>query len=173
MAQTLTNCKAYRHQFIMPEHLLLALANDEEFCLAMDVWADSGVLRQRVKEFLDRQEVVPEDIEYEPEASEQMSRLIDFALMEVAVSSAKAIDLTHLVAAMLKLKDSWAAYLLKECAGGREGDFLSILVGKVEEYDDLESDDEELQYDKKGWRKLVTCMNDVAGQHNPLVGREE
>ena len=173
LAQTLANCKAYRHQFIMPEHLLLALANDEEFCLAMDVWADSGVLRQRVKEFLDRQEVVPEDIEYEPEASEQMSRLIDFALMEVAVSSAKAIDLTHLVAAMLKLKDSWAAYLLKECAGGREGDFLSILVGKVEEYDDLESDDEELQYDKKGWRKLVTCMNDVAGQHNPLVGREE
>ena len=173
LAQTLANCKAYRHQFIMPEHLLLALANDEEFCLAMDVWADSGVLRQRVKEFLDRQEVVPEDIEYEPEASEQMSRLIDFALMEVAVSSAKAIDLTHLVAAMLKLKDSWAAYLLKECAGGREGDFLSILVGKVEEYDDLESDDEELQSDKKAWRKLVTCMNDVAGQHNPLVGREE
>lgn len=173
MAQTLANCKAYRHQFIMPEHLLLALANDEEFCLAMDVWADSGVLRQRVKEFLDRQEVVPEDIEYEPEASEQMSRLIDFALMEVAVSSAKAIDLTHLVAAMLKLKDSWAAYLLKECAGGREGDFLSILVGKVEEYDDLESEDEELQSDKKAWRKLVTCMNDVVGQHNPLVGREE
>ena len=173
LAQTLANCKAYRHQFIMPEHLLLALANDEEFCLAMDVWADSGVLRQRVKEFLDRQEVVPEDIEYEPEASEQMSRLIDFALMEVAVSSAKAIDLTHLVAAMLKLKDSWAAYLLKECAGGREGDFLSILVGKVEEYDDLESDDEELQSDKKAWRKLVTCMNDVVGQHNPLVGREE
>ena len=173
LAQTLAKCKAYRHQFIMPEHLLLALANDEEFCLAMDVWADSGVLRQRVKEFLDRQEVVPEDIEYEPEASEQMSRLIDFALMEVAVSSAKAIDLTHLVAAMLKLKDSWAAYLLKECAGGREGDFLSILVGKVEEYDDLESDDEELQSDKKAWRKLVTCMNDVAGQHNPLVGREE
>ena len=173
MAQTLANCKAYRHQFIMPEHLLLALANDEEFCLAMDVWADSGVLRQRVKEFLDRQEVVPEDIEYEPEASEQMSRLIDFALMEVTVSSAKAIDLTHLVAAMLKLKDSWAAYLLKECAGGREGDFLSILVGKVEEYDDLESDDEELQSDKKAWRKLVTCMNDVVGQHNPLVGREE
>ena len=173
LAQTLANCKAYRHQFIMPEHLLLALANDEEFCLAMDVWADSGVLRQRVKEFLDHQEVVPKDIEYEPEASEQMSRLIDFALMEVAVSSAKAIDLTHLVAAMLKLKDSWAAYLLNECAGGREGDFLSILVGKVEEYDDLESDDEELQSDKKGWRKLVTCMNDVAGQHNPLVGREE
>ena len=173
LAQTLANCKAYRHQFIMPEHLLLALANDEEFCLAMDVWADSGVLRQRVKEFLDRQEVVPEDIEYEPEASEQMSRLIDFALMEVAVSSAKAIDLTHLVAAMLKLKDSWAAYLLNECAGGREGDFLSILVGKVEEYDDLEFDDEELQSDKKAWRKLVTCMNDVVGQHNPLVGREE
>ena len=173
LAQTLANCKAYRHQFIMPEHLLLALANDEEFCLAMDVWADSGVLRQRVKEFLDRQEVVPEDIEYEPEASEQMSRLIDFALMEVAVSSAKAIDLTHLVAAMLKLKDSWAAYLLKECAGGREGDFLSILVGKVEEYDDLESDDEELQSDQKAWRKLVTCMNDMVGQHNPLVGREE
>ena len=106
LAQTLTYCKAYRHQFIMPEHLLLALANDEDFCQAMDVWADSDALRLRVKEFLDRQEVVPEDIEYNPETSEQMSKLIDFALMEVTMSSAKAIDVAHLVAAMLKLKES-------------------------------------------------------------------
>ena len=173
MAQTLTYCKAYRHQFIMPEHLLLALANDEDFCQAMDVWADSDALRLRVKEFLDRQEVVPEDVEYNPETSEQMSKLIDFALMEVTMSSAKAIDVAHLVAAMLKLKESWAAYLLKECAGGDEGEFLSLLVSEAEEDDYLVPDAEEQQSGKKAWRNLVTCMNDMVERHTPLIGREE
>lgn len=173
MAQTLTYCKAYRHQFIMPEHLLLALANDEDFCQVMDVWADSDALRLRVKEFLDRQEVVPEDVEYNPETSEQMSKLIDFALMEVTMSSAKAIDVAHLVAAMLKLKESWAAYLLKECAGGDEGEFLSLLVSEAEEDDYLVPDAEEQQSGKKAWRKLVTCMNDMVERHTPLIGREE
>lgn len=173
MAQTLTYCKAYRHQFIMPEHLLLALANDEDFCQAMDVWADSDALCLRVKEFLDRQEVVPEDVEYNPETSEQMSKLIDFALMEVTMSSAKAIDVAHLVAAMLKLKESWAAYLLKECAGGDEGEFLSLLVGEVEEDDYLVPDAEERQSGRKAWRNLVTCMNDMVERHTPLIGREE
>ena len=173
LAQTLTYCKAYRHQFIMPEHLLLALANDEDFCQAMDVWADSDALRLRVKEFLDRQEVVPEDVEYNPKTSAQMSKLIDFALMEVTMSSAKAIDVAHLVAAMLKLKESWAAYLLKECAGGDEGEFLSLLVSEAEEDDYLVSDAEEQQSGKKVWRKLVTCMNDMAERHTPLIGREE
>ena len=173
LAQTLTYCKAYRHQFIMPEHLLLALANDEDFCQAMDVWADSDALRLRVKEFLDRQEVVPEDVEYNPETSEQMSKLIDFALMEVTMSSAKAIDVAHLVAAMLKLKESWAAYLLKECAGGNEGEFLSLLVSEAEEDDYLVPNAEEQQSGKKAWRNLVTCMNDMVERHTPLIGREE
>ena len=173
LAQTLTYCKAYRHQFIMPEHLLLALANDEDFCQAMDVWADSDALRLRVKEFLDRQEVVPEDVEYNPETSEQMSKLIDFALMEVTMSSAKAIDVAHLVAAMLKLKESWAAYLLKECAGGDEGEFLSLLVSEAEEDDYLVPNAEEQQSGKKAWRNLVTCMNDIVERHTPLIGREE
>ena len=173
LAQTLTYCKAYRHQFIMPEHLLLALANDEDFCQAMDVWADSDALRLRVKEFLDRQEVVPEDVEYNPETSEQMSKLIDFALMEVTMSSAKAIDVAHLVAAMLKLKESWAAYLLKECAGGDEGEFLSLLVSEAEEDDYLVPNAEEQQSGKKAWRNLVTCMNEMVERHTPLIGREE
>ena len=173
LAQTLTYCKAYRHQFIMPEHLLLALANDEDFCQAMDVWADSDALRLRVKEFLDRQEVVPEDVEYNPETSEQMSKLIDFALMEVTMSSAKAIDVAHLVAAMLKLKESWAAYLLKECAGGDEGEFLSLLVSGAGEDDYLVPDAEEQQSGRKAWRNLVTCMNDMVERHTPLIGREE
>ena len=173
LAQTLTYCKAYRHQFIMPEHLLLALAHDEDFCQAMDVWADSDALRLRVKEFLDRQEVVPEDVEYNPETSEQMSKLIDFALMEVTMSSAKAIDVAHLVAAMLKLKESWAAYLLKECAGGDEGEFLSLLVSEAEDDDYLVPDAEEQQSGRKAWRNLVTCMNDMVERHTPLIGREE
>lgn len=157
----------------MPEHLLLALANDEDFCTAMDAWADTEDLRLRVKEFLGQQEQVPEDLEYNPEVSEQMSKLIDFSLMEVTMSSAKAIDTPHLVAAMLKLKESWAAYMLRESVGENEGEFLSLLVGEVEDDDYLVPNAEEQQSGKTAWRKLVTCMNDMVERHTPLIGREE
>ena len=173
LSQTMNYCKSFRHQFIMPEHLLLALANDEDFCTAMDVWADTEDLRLRVKDFLGQQEQVPEDLEYNPEVSEQMSKLIDFSLLEVTMSSAKAMDTPHLVAAMLKLKESWAAYMLRESVGGNEGEFLSLLVGEVEEDDYLVPNAEEQQSGKTAWRKLVTCMNEQIEMHNPLVGREE
>lgn len=173
LSQTMNYCKSFRHQFIMPEHLLLALANDEDFCTAMDAWADTEDLRLRVKEFLGQQEQVPEDLEYNPEVSEQMSKLIDFSLMEVTMSSAKAIDTPHLVAAMLKLKESWAAYMLRESVGENEGEFLSLLVGEVEDDDYLVPNAEEQQSGKTAWRKLVTCMNDMVERHTPLIGREE
>ena len=50
-------------------------------------------------------------------------------------TSATALDLPHLVIAILQLKESWACYLLKDALGDKESNFMSELIS-VYEFDD-------------------------------------
>jgi ATP-dependent Clp protease ATP-binding subunit ClpA len=73
-------------------------------------------------------EPLPEETEYIPEASVQLSKVIELAVQQVVSSSAEAIDIPHLTRAILVLEDSWAAYLLKDSLFGKEADFMSQLI---------------------------------------------
>ena len=164
-------CKSYRHEFIMPEHLLSVLIEDDNFNAALNIFYSPQVLAERVEEFLKQVDSVPEGIEYEPEVSAQMLKVIDSAVQDVALSSAESIDTPHLVGGILKLKESWAAYLLKDCLYNKEPNFMSQLINFCDFDDKLQDETEE----KKGtaaWQKLVTCMNEHYKRYNPLIGRE-
>ena len=65
-------CREYRHEFIMPEHLLLVLLDDFNFSKALNIFCSVELLVERVAEKLEQVETVPPDRSYEPEASEQM-----------------------------------------------------------------------------------------------------
>ena len=164
-------CKSYRHEFIMPEHLLSVLIEDDNFNAALNIFYSPQVLAERVEEFLRQVDSVPEGIEYEPEVSAQMGMVIESAVQDVALSSAESIDTPHLVRGILKLQESWAAYLLKDCLYDKEANFMSQLIDFCDFDDKLQDETEE----KKGtaaWRKLVTCMNEHYERYNPLIGRE-
>jgi len=165
-------CQSYRHEFIMPEHLLLILTDDFNFSKALDIFYPSQVLAKSIKDKLEETETVPEDSTYHPEASALMNRLIETAYQQVYYSSAEAIDIPHLVMGMLHLEESWASYLLKEALDGMESHFMTHLINFCDFEDHL---DEELGEQKSGeaWRQLVTCMNDLYQNHNPLIGREK
>jgi ATP-dependent Clp protease ATP-binding subunit ClpA len=117
-------------------------------------------------------ETIPQDTDYEPEASAQFGQVIEFACEQVMTSSAKALDVPHLVTGILHLKESWAGYLLKEALAGQESQFLSELINFCEFEDHFEADTGERK-PEEAWRKLVTCMNDLYEKQNPLVGREQ
>ena len=107
-----------------------------------------------------------------------MSRVIETAVQSVASSSAKALDIPHLVKGLLALKDSWAAYLLRDSLFGKESHFMSHLINFYDFDDQLKEagirDSEDgSSGEQAAWRRLVTCMNGLYGQHNPLIGREE
>lgn len=164
-------CKSYRHEFIMPEHLLSVLIEDDNFNAALNIFYSPQVLAEKVEEFLRQVDSVPEGIEYEPEVSAQMGMVIESAVQDVALSSAESIDTPHLVRGILKLQESWAAYLLKDCLYDKEANFMSQLIDFCDFDDKLQDETEE----KKGtaaWRKLVTCMNEHYERYNPLIGRE-
>ncbi len=164
-------CKEYRHEFIMPEHLLLALLEEFNFNAAVNIFYSPYQLEDRIKEYLGSVESLPEGTEYVPETSAQMGRVIELAVEQVNSSSATALDIPHLARGILALEDSWAAYLLKDCLYGKEANFMSQLINFCDFDDELEEKGGQ-SGDKAAWKKLVTCMNDLYKQQNPLIGRE-
>ena len=165
-------CQKDRNEFITPEHLLLAMMRDETFVNTLtdycrpDALADS-LFRQMIKV-----ETVPEGQDFEPEVSVQLGQVIEHACLQVANSSAKALDIPHLVMGILHLEESWASHLLKDALGNEESNFLSQLISSYEFEDDVAGDAGEQKQDA-AWKKLVTCMNDLYKQQNPLIGREQ
>jgi len=171
-------CKGYRHEYIMPEHLLLALIEDYNFNAAVNIFYSPFQLEERVKEYLEGVESLPEGREYIPETSVQLGKVLEVAVQSVVSSSAEELDIPHLTKGILALEDSWAAYLLKDCLDGNEANFMSQLINFYEFDDDLEAkgdeeDTESSSSDKAAWKRLVTCMNDLYEQQNPLIGREQ
>lgn len=172
LGNALECCQSYRHEFIMPEHLLLVMIDDENFKSALNIFYEPQALKQRVEEFLDEIESIPSESEYEPEVSAQMGQLIERAMDDVHYSSATLLDVPHLVNGMLKLDESWAAFLLKDSLNGKEANFMSQLIG-FNEFDKSMQVEREDKTSNADWRKLVTCMNEFCSEHNPLIGREQ
>ncbi len=168
---TMKCCKEYRHEFIMPEHLLFVLTDEFNFNRMFNIFYPIETFVERLEEKLEDIETVPEGQDYEPEASTQLGKVIEFACQQVLNSSAKALDLPHLVMGILHLDESWASYLLKDALGTKESNFMSELISAYEFDDHLEEETGEGKHEA-AWRRLVTCMNDLYQNHNPLIGRE-
>ena len=172
--KSLQCCLDWRHEFIMPEHLLMTLLDDDNFHAALNIFYSPETLADHLEKQLATIETIPEDRKYVPETSVQMSRLLEIACQQVLNSSAKAVDTPHLVTGLLHLEDSWACYLLKDALYGKEGNFMSHLINFCD-FDDHLEEEYGTEGDKQptAWRKLVTCMNDHVDEKNPLIGREQ
>ena len=164
-------CKQDRHEFVLPEHLLLAMLDDDDFERVLNIFYDPDQLAEQLEEKLLDVECVPDGMPYEPDASVLLGQVIEFACSQVYNSSAEALDIPHLVMGIMNLSDSWASYLLKEALAGKESSFISQLISAYEIDDHLEAETGRRKTEE-AWRKLVTCMNELYQNHNPLIGRE-
>ena len=171
-AACVDTCKQCRYEFITPEVVLQALLGEDVFCSVIDFYCDITALEDELEEKLAEQERVPNDIDYQLMPSDLYTQLMGQASMQVISSSAEALDIPHVVVAMLQLENSWAAYLLKKHLGDNESEFVSDIISNYEDEITPESEDGEQAEDAAGWRRLVTCMNDMLDQKNPLIGRE-
>lgn len=167
----IVRCKMYRHEFLMPEHLLLVLLENDTFFSTISTYCSTYLLEERVTQFLEGIERVPEGMDYEPQLSVQMADILEDAGNYTVYSSATSIDIPHLVNGILNLEESWAAYMLREALQGYGAEFMSRLISANEE----EVNSVDTREEKRGtpeWRKLVTCMNDFYQERNPLIGRD-
>ncbi len=166
-------CQHFRHEFVTPEHLLYKLLDNDTFCAELSTYASIQLLEDQVEQHLRSLPPMPDERDYQPELSVQLSQLIKQCFQQVFYSSADSIDIPHLVRELLKLKESWACYLLKNALGENEEEFMSDLISSYELEDEIDSDSEDdLVTKAQSWKKFVTLMNDTVAQHNPLIGRE-
>ena len=165
-------CQNDRNEFVSPEHLLLAMMRDETFVHTLSDFCRPDTLADRLFRQMIEVETMPDGRDYEPEASVQLGQVIEYACLQVTNSSAQALDIPHLVMGILHLEESWACFLLKDALGNAESTFMSQLISGYEYADAMEADGDERKPDA-AWKKLVTCMNDLYHQQNPLIGREQ
>lgn len=171
--QAIEDCDFWRHEFVTPEHVLYAFASQEQFASASE-WLPhdaSWLITQLEKEFLSM-EVVPETQKYVMEGSQQFSEMMSLAIKQAQYSDQDTLDVPHVVAAMLMLNDSQAAYLLDQFTGDEKGEFMQSLVSAYAVDETGEAADGDDANSPAPWRKLVTCVNDTYADHNPLIGRE-
>ena len=189
MDDALKQARFFDHEFIMPEHLLLALLRQFSFCQALqEENVDCLKMHEDLVNWLAKQERVPSTIKYLPEPSSLFKTMFGTACALAVTADRKLVHVTHFVQAMLGLQNSEAAFLLGKAIGDRQGEFLASvdsfypLEGDVsdtgimsDEMDDEYDDD----YDEEGrnmpddWHQLVTCISRKVDEHNPLIGREQ
>lgn len=171
--QAIEDCDFWRHEFVTPEHVLYAFASQDQFASACE-WLPhdaSWLITQLEKEFLSM-EVVPETQKLVIEGSQQFSEMMSLAIKQAQYSDQNTLDVPHVVAAMLMLNDSQAAYLLDQFTGDEKGEFMQSLVSAYAVDEAGEAADGDDANSPAPWRKLVTCVNDTYAAHNPLIGRE-
>ncbi len=171
---TLKVKQQYRHEFVMPEHLLLTLTDDWIFCNSFEEFGEDAVpaMRDNLKSYLSEVEEVPENAVDSFTLSEQMEKTLGTAATQVANSSAEAIDIPHLVVGILSLDESKAHYELALAVGGDVEDWLSVLISLYENEDDRQEESEGQPRHEEAWRTQVVCLNEQVATHNPLIGRE-
>ena len=189
MDDALKQARFFDHEFIMPEHLLLALLRQFSFCQALqEEDVDCMKMHEDLVNWLAKQERVPSSIKYLPEPSSLFKTMFGTACALAVTADRKLVHVTHFVQAMLGLQNSEAAFLLGKAIGDRQGEFLASVdsfyplegdasdTGIMSDEMDDEYDD---YYDEEGrnmpddWHQLVTCISRKVDEHNPLIGREQ
>ncbi|MDE6669473.1 MAG: AAA family ATPase [Muribaculaceae bacterium] len=188
-----------RHEFITPEHLLSGMIQQQQFG---DIIEWSGTLsirslKSKLRNYLDAQESVPKDIKYEPELSTQLSEVLNRATTTLACSGAETVTVPHCLNAMLEIRDSFAASLVRQLANNDKGGFIAaankayslnnLIPEDEDEYVDFADafpssspdqsfdqpfDSDEQQEKPAQWRSLVTDIDSLLDTRNPLIGRE-
>ena len=175
--QAIELCDSMRHEFVTPEHVLYALTDQLAFFYALtDIDINIESVQFPLKEAFDKMERVPDGISYTIEGSEQFTQMMSFAIKQAQNAEVDMVDVPHIVAAMLMLDDSAAAYTLRGIMGTLQAQFFEALLcyyDGSDTSDELLSEEDELDLDHAPWRQLVTCLNDTYTQHNPLIGRTE
>lgn len=215
-----------RHEFITPEHCIMALFRQKPFCAALyDCSGNFQAMRMCVKEDIRTMEKLPENKKWYVENSINMKTVLEKAYLMAEQSNGSYITVPHIVKSILDLDSkSFASFtMIAQIGDERIEEFISSLVSYYEKdkttFEDIVNRNEEYEKIKKGttndtsdhlfafinekidsdednnddadiddifdiddtqssfdfsdpWRSLVTNINIIADNQNPLIGRE-
>lgn len=164
-----------RHEFLTPDHLLWAIADQEPFkrtCPGYNIQQD---LIDHINKY---EQHIPEHIEYEgPSPSVQFVRLINIAQELVATSESVEISIPQIIQSMVLMSGSFPAAIIERISEGNDVEFMTKLVTEYEANPTVDTHKKSKAKNKCSvngeWTQYVTCLNDSVGTYNPLIGRKE
>ncbi len=181
--------------FVTPEHLLCALTDIAVFRKALaSLSVDADDLKNEILGCIKESDAcilsADDDFDDEPENGErtphlemsyQLVELIDYLEAMIESSSAEIVKLEHLVAAILSLKDSQAAYHLLTAIGGEQGELIRLLIDggeglthgpQTERMARDEREENKAADEGVGMPSFAVDMATLLEGRNPLIGRE-
>lgn len=174
--------KNRRHQFVMPEHFLYVMLDVPEVRDTLTICSvQPHVIPDALEQFFSQQETIPEGTDYRPGMSQQSAQMLHIAFVDSYSAGKGQRDIPHYVGAILKLEESWAAYILKKAIGEDTAGFLACLIDQYRTDDEIfgnqsteedDFDDPFAPQPQNDWHPLVTNVNEDVGNHNPLIGRD-
>ena len=165
------------HEFLMPEHLLYGLVQQEDFKAAL--WqsdVNDECVKDELQEWLESQETHTTTHSM-PLPSTQFTEVIKNALNIAIKRNVRYVDVREYTEAILMLQDSMAAYILGSKIDGQEEEFLNTIETFYSERNkenySPDNDMERADMQPDSWKSLVTDISKEAKTHSPLIGREE
>lgn len=167
----ITHAAGLRKEFLTPEMLLWAIIQQDECQELLESYqCDPSLMLDELAEEICKVDSVPQDIEdYQLLASQQMIHVMEWSERMAESSGHSEVDIPHLLNAILTLEDSAAKYLLLRHTTADQAELLSSIVAAYGGDILAQHISEE---EEESWRKLVTCINDLLKDHNPLIGRD-
>lgn len=189
--EALAECESRRHEFLTPEHLLLAVMNQNRFQDIPFDFLPAGLLdtiEKRLIGYLNMLESVPESVEsYRPIPSEALNDLERSLQQMYESSSAEKVSVPHALFVLSSMDFCYAGELVRALFSDYRGDIMNILSeayytdnlmndlaeGNVAgPFTDADFIGDSRASSKPDWRTLVVCVNDTLESRNPLIGRE-
>ncbi len=174
-----------RHEFVTPEHLLLALLDDQEARdVLKNVGGDIEVLRKKLAEFIDSHTpLIPAgDRRRDTEPTNGFQRVVHRAVFHVQSSGKKAVTGPDVLVALFGEQESHAVHCLKEQSIARLDviNYISHGISKIaSEGAGAEAENNEEQQGAEGSKQpaldsFASNLNELAkaGRIDPLVGRD-
>ena len=176
-----------RHEYVTPEHLLLASLKNKRFLEAIKgCGGDAQKLTDNLNDYLDK--YVSKVEGKDAKESFGMENILFIASQQAVFSGKNKIDLEHIISALYELENSYAVYYLNE-QGINKRDLLFDLCHREseimlensndeifldnnlnDEYDDAEKLDKETII-KKYAKNLTQEVNQI--NKDPLIGRQD
>ena len=128
----------FDNEYVLPEHLLLALLEQKEFTSIASNYIDLDGLHQELLNYIAKEtehiELSKEEKEkFQPEFSAQMESLFFKLVQNAHFAHSELIHVTHVIQVLHEdLIDSHAAFFIKKNMTGNFGDLLSDLIDSDE-----------------------------------------
>lgn len=193
---TFTLAKNANFEFVVPELMLYVICQNKVFSQAFENCG--GRIREldyHLRTYLDDyMEPGDEAAEGDPELSQDMGNVLANAWESAQNSDKAVVELPHILFAIYELEESYAVYYLQTQGVGRS-ELLREMTTLYEELvqgdgslksrraegrhtdGNAEGDEEgardESRKESTDWEQYAVCLNDIADDANPLIGREE